>query len=100
MLCLPCVTFKSAVEILIKTLDSDGREYVQNFVVDFLQISDETLNNLFKIETGLSESRTKPKRFDVKVYHKSEKNRSQVVMKTLDDYNQIHYISKRRKRTF
>ena len=67
-------------EILIKTLHSDGREYVQNFEVDFLQISDETLNNLFKIETKLSESSTKSK--------------------TLDDCNQIQYISKRRKHTF
>ena len=87
-------------EILIKTLHSDGREYVQNFEVDFLQISHETLNNLFKIETKLSESSTKSKTFDVKVYHESEKNRGQVVMKTLDDCNQIQYISKRRKHTF
>ena len=98
--CLSCVTFKSAVKTLVKTLDSDGRKYVQNFVVDFLQISNETLNNLFKIETKLSKSRTKPKTFDVKVYHKSEKNKNQVVMKTLDDCNKIQYISKRRKRTF
>ena len=55
---LPCVTFKSAVETLIKTLDSDGMMYVQNFVMDLLQISDKTLSNLFKIETKLSESRT------------------------------------------
>ena len=81
--CLPCVTFKSAVETLIKTLDSDGRMYVQNFVVDF------------KIETKLSESRTKQKAFDVNVYHKSEKTRSQVVMKTLDDCNKIQYIIKK-----
>ena len=98
--CSPCVTFKSAVETLIKTLDSDVRMYVQNFIVDFLQISDETLNNLFKIETKLSKSRTKPKTFEVKVYDKSEKNRSQVVMKRLDDCNKIQYISKRRKRRF
>ena len=97
---LPCVTFKSAVETLIKTLDSDGMMYVQNFVMDLLQISDKTLSNLFKIETKLSESRTKPKSFDVKVYHKSEKNRSQVAMKTLDDCNKIQYISKRRKCKF
>ena len=55
---LPCVTFKSAVETLIKTLDSDGMMYVRNFVMDLLQISDKTLSNLFKIETKLSESRT------------------------------------------
>ena len=74
--------------------------YVQNFIVDFLQRSDKTLYNLFKIKTKLSESRTKPKTFDAKVYHKSKKNRSQVVMKNLDDCNNIQYISKRRKRTF
>ena len=97
---MSCVTFKSAVETLIKTLDSDGRMYVQNFVVDFLQIRDATLSSLFKIETKLSKSRTKPYTFDVKVDHKSEKNRSQVVMKTLDDSNDIQYISKRGKRIF
>ena len=71
--CAPCVTFKSALQTLLKALDSDGRMYVQNFIVDFLQRSDETLYNLFKIKTKLSESRTKPKTFDVKVYHKSKK---------------------------
>ena len=98
--CAPCVTFKTALQTFLKALDSDGRMYVQNFIVDFLQISDETLNNLFKKETKLSESRTKPKTFDVMVYHKSEKYRTRVVMKTLDDCNKIQYISKRRKRTF
>ena len=97
---MPCVTFKLAVETLIKTLDSDGREYVQNFPVDFLQISDETLNNLFKTETKLSESRTKPNTFDVKVYYKSEKNRSQVLKESLNDCNKVEYMNKRRKRTF
>ena len=98
--CLPCVTSKSAVETLVKTLDSDGREYIQNFIVNFLQISDEIINNLFKIVTKLSESRTKPKTFDVKVYYKSEKNRSQVVKETLNDRNKIEYMNKGRKHTF
>ena len=94
--CFPCVIFKSAVETLVKTLDSDGKKYVQNFVVDFLQISDETLNNLFKIETKLIESRTKPKIFDVKVYSKGKKNRNQVVKEPLNDYNK----NKERKGTY
>ena len=85
---------------MLKALDSDDRMYVQNFIVGFLQISYETLDNLFKIQTKLSESRTKPKTFDAKVYHKSEKNRSQVVMKTLDYYNKIQYISKEENKHF
>ena len=95
MRCFPRVIFKSAVETLVKTLDSDGKKYVQNFVVDFLQISDETLNNLFKIETKLIESRTKLKIFDVKVYSKGEKNRNQVVKEPLNDHNK----NKERKET-
>ena len=96
MRCFPCVTFKSAVETLVKTLDSDGKKYLQNFVVDLLQISDETLNNLFKIETKLIETRTKPKNFDVKVYSKGEKNRYQVVKEPLNDRNK----NKERKETY
>ena len=96
MRCLPCVTFKSAVETLVKTLDSDGKKYVQKFIVDFRQISDETLNNLFKIETKLIESRTKPKIFEVIVYSKGEKNRIQVVKEPLNDRNE----NKERKKTY
>ena len=46
--CLPYVTFKSSVEILVKNLDRDGEKYVQNFVTDFLKISDKTLNNFIQ----------------------------------------------------
>ena len=46
----------------------------------------------------------KPKKekrlFGIIVYHKSEKNRSQVMIKTFEVYNKIQYISKRRKHTF
>ena len=85
---------------MIKTFDSDGRKYAQNFTVDFLQINDETLNNLFKLETKLSKSRTKPKTFDAKVYYKGEKNRSQVVKETLNDRNELEYMNKGRKHIF
>ena len=98
--CSSCVTSKSSVEILIKTLDSDGKNYVQNFITDFLKISNETLQHLFKVETNVIEGRSKLKTFDLRIYHKSEKNRSEAVMKTLDDCNKIQYVSKRRKRTF
>ena len=98
--CSSCVTFKSSVEILIKTLDSDSKNYVRNFITDFFKISNETLQHLFKVETNFIESTSKLKTFDVKVYHKSKKNGRQVEMKTLDDCNKIQYVSKRRKRSF
>ena len=97
--CSSCVTSKSSVDILIKTLNSDGKNYVQNFITDFLKITNETLQHLFKVERIFIESRSKLKTFDINVYQ-SEKNRSQVVMKTLDDCNKIQYVSKSKKPTF
>ena len=79
--------FKSAVEILIKSLDDDGKNYFENFVTNFLDISDVSFKKIF----------------DVKVSHKrkkKKKKKSQVVMKTLEDCNKIQYISKRRKPSF
>ena len=40
--CSSCVTFKSSVKILSKTLDSDGKSYVQDFITDFLKISNKS----------------------------------------------------------
>ena len=71
--CSSFVTSKSSVEILIKTLDSDGKNYVQNFITDFLKINNDTFQQYFKVETNFIESRPNLKIFDVKGYHKSEK---------------------------
>ena len=40
MRCSASVMFKSAVEMLIKSLDNDGLNYFENFVTDFLGMSD------------------------------------------------------------
>ena len=47
--CSSCITFKSSVKILIKTLDSDGKNYVQNLITDFHKISNESFQHLFKV---------------------------------------------------
>ena len=47
--CSSCATFKSSVKILTKTLDSDGKNYAQNFITDFHKISNETFQHLFKV---------------------------------------------------
>ena len=66
---------------------------------DYFNLRDIGLKNFFNIEKS-NETKKRIKTFDIKVYHKSKKNRSQVVMKTLEDCNKIQYISKRRKRHF
>ena len=95
--------FKSAVEILIKSLDNDGKNYFENFVTNFLDISDVSFKKIFDVEKNSFERKERKKTFDVKVSHKSKKKKkkkSQVVMKTLEDCNKIQYISKRRKPSF
>ena len=98
--CSPCIIFKSTVDSLMKFLDDDGRNYFQNFVTDFFGISDTSLKKFFEVEKKPNESKVRIKTFDIKVYHKSEKSRSQVVMKTLEDCTKIQCISKRRKRSY
>ena len=96
--------FKSAVEILIKSLDDDGKNYFENFVTNFLDISDVSFKKIFDVEKNSFERKERKKTFDVKVSQKikkkKKKKKSQVVMKTLEDCNKIQYISKRRKPSF
>ena len=66
---------------------------------DYFNLRDIGLKNFFNIEKS-NETKERIKTFNIKVYHKSEKNRSQVVMKTLEDCNKIQYILKRRKHHF
>ena len=94
--------FKSAVEMLIKSLDDDGLNSFENFVTDFLGMGDISIKRFLEKKKKY-ETKVRKKAFDIKFYHKSKKKKkkkSQLVMKTLEDCNKIQYISKRRKRTF
>ena len=91
--------FKSAVEMLIKSLDDDGLNSFENFVTDFLGMGNISIKKFLEKKKKY-ETKVRKKAFDIKFYHKSKKTKkSQVVMKTLEDCNKIQYISKRRKRT-
>ena len=90
---------KTMLKILIKSLDDNGLSYFENFIVDFLNISDISIKKFFNVEKNTKYKKIK-KTFDIKVYNKSKKNRVQVVTKTLQDCARIQYYSKGRKRTF
>ena len=97
--CSNRVMLKSSISLLLKLADDDGRNYLQNFITDYFNLRDIGLKSYFDTEKP-NETKEIIKTFDIKVYHKSEINRPQVVMKTLEDCNEIQYISKRRKRHF
>ena len=96
--CKACHNFNIAKETLLKVLDPIGKKYVENFIKDFLCISSETLQTSYQV--GEIVRVPVEKTFNVKSYHKSNKNRSQVVYKKFDNYEKLSYTVKGKSRTF
>ena len=96
--CKTCHNFNIAKETLLKGLDPIEKEYIENFIKDFLCVSSETLQTNFRV----SEVVRVPieKTFIVKSYHKSGKNRSQVVYKKFDNCEKLTYTVKGKPRIF
>ena len=95
--CKSCHNFIIAKKILFKELDQTGKYYIENFIKDFLGISNETLQRNYKVEV---ENIPVEKTFNVKSYHKSDKNRDQVVYKKFDNSEKISYSVKGKNRIF
>ena len=96
--CKPCHNFNIAKETLIEGADSVAKEYIENFIEDFLCISNQTL----KKSCQVSEVVRVPvdKTFNVKNYHKSHENRRQVVYKKIHNCEKHPYTIKEKPRTF
>ena len=89
--------FDTTKEILLKEVDEIGRDYKENFIKDFLNISDQTLEANYKVEI---ERVLIEKNFKVKSYTKSNKNRSQVINKTLNNCEKIDHKLAGKQRRF
>ena len=85
-------------KILLENVYSIAKNYIENFIRDFNCISDQTLQTIendFNVErVSIKETHT------IKSYHKSEKNRRQVINKKLVDCEKISYTFKEKSRTF
>ena len=95
--CKSCHNFNIAKGRLFKGLHQTGKEYIENFIKDFLGISNETLQRNYKVEVERIPVETT---FNVKSHHKSDKNRNQVVYKKFDNCDKISYSVKEKNRTF
>ena len=95
--CKKCHKFDTTKEILLKEVDEIGKDYIENFLKVFLNISDQTLEANYKVEI---ERVPIEKNFKVKSYTKSNKNRSQVINKTLNNCKKIDYKLAGKQRTF
>ena len=92
-----CHKFYTTKEIILKEVDEIGKNYIENFIKDFLNISDQTLEANYKVEI---ERVPIEKNFKVKSYTKSNKNRSQVINNTLNNCEKIDYKLAGKQRTF
>ena len=45
-----CHKFDTTKEILLKEVDEIGKDYIENFIKDFLNISDQTLEANYKVD--------------------------------------------------
>ena len=97
--CKACKKSNIAKDVLFKSLDDIAKEDVNNFIREFLRLSPESLQEHYHVTTETVRI-SKEKMFDVKSYHKSNKNRSQVVYKKFDSWDKLDYSLKGQRRTF
>ena len=91
--CKTSHNFNVAKNKLLENADLIARDYIENFIKDFLCISNETLKQE-NFEVKIEKLPT------VKSYRKSEKNRSQVINKKLVNCEKISYTMKGKPRIF
>ena len=97
--CKNCKNFRISFEMFLENTNEIGKDYLKNFISDFLNISSLTLQNFFP-EMINKKIISAEKHFTVKSYNKSEKNRVQVVNQELNTAQKINYTFKAKQRNF
>ena len=96
-LCKNCQSFNIGKENLLSNVDEIGKEYIENFIKDLLNLSNRTMKSNYKV---IIKRIPVEKTFQVKSYVKSIKNRTQVINQTFVDCEKIRYAVKGKNRTF
>ena len=95
--CKNCHKFDVAKDVLLQKADEIGKDYIENFIRDFLNISAEAIKLNYKVQI---ESVPVEKTFKVKSYNKSEKKRIQVINKEFKNCERNSYSFKGKQRAF
>ena len=85
--CKTCQSFIIAKENLLSNVDEIGKEYIENFIKDFLNLSDQTIESNYKV---IIKRIPVEKTFQVKSYVKSIKNRTHVINQRFVDCEKIN----------
>ena len=94
--CKNCKNFRINFEMFLKNTNEIVKDYLRNFISDFLNIISTTLESFFP-EIHNKKIISVEKRLVIKSYNKSEKNRPQVVNQELTDVQKIfsHLMAKK-----
>ena len=85
--------------MFLKNTDEIGKDYLYNFISDFLNMSCLSLQNYFP-EVVNKTIIPVDKKLTIKSYNKSEKSRLQVVNQKLTEVQKINYVFKGKQRSF
>ena len=94
--CKNCHKFNSMFELSLENTDEIGKDYLENFVKDFLQLDSRTFTNLVDNKVILP----REKKIQIKFYVKSKNNRSQTVTQEPKNVEKINYNIKGQKRCY
>ena len=81
-------------------IDEHGKVYLEIVIMEFLNISNESLKKFFNIEKESNQAIARTKTFNVKSYHKNDKNRIQAVYKEFNECEKLILIAKIKKGHF
>ena len=78
-----CKIYNIAKEVLFKSIDDSTKEYVKNFMTDFLNLLPKSLQRHYQVTKTVRIP--KEKVYDVRSYHKSNKKEVKLFIKNLNN---------------
>ena len=95
--CKTCHRFNISKRTLLPQANSIERDYLENYIIDFLNINQQTTNSFYKEEITRIPVQ---KNIQIKFYIKSNKNRTQIINQKVIDCKKINYKLGGKQRTF
>ena len=84
-----CHRFNISKRTLLSQANSIERDYLENYIIDLLNINQQTINSFHKEE--ITRIPVQKKNIQIKSYIKSNKNKTQVINQKVIDYKKINY---------
>ena len=85
---LTCIQFKSTFTLLLKSAEEKGNNYWQNFVTDYFNLSEITLENFWMYKSQMKSRKKEKKQKKIKKKKKTFDKKSKKKKKKITDGNE------------